>query len=105
MLKYSLIEVIKYINKQNNFDEEEDDEEEKEKSDDEKKPDSEFADQLQICVEYDELNQFYKGENINFIGQLEALGKDLKNNLNNFKDNNNDDDGGNEIKKNKFFQK
>jgi hypothetical protein len=46
MRQSSLIEGIKYINKQNNFDEEEDDEEEKEKSDDEKKPDSEFADQL-----------------------------------------------------------
>lgn len=54
-------------------------------------------------INYSDMDQSLKGENINYIGQLDALGIETKNNLRNL--DYDDAQGGGDKEKNKFFKK
>ena len=60
-----------YITK-NTDDEDEDDEDDS----DVEKSDSSFADRIDNIINYDDIDQNLKGDNINYIGQINGLGKD-----------------------------
>ena len=89
--------------------EDEDDEEKEEDSDD--KSDSDFQENIEKIINYSDMDQSFKGDDINNIGQIKALGKETAGDLR--KLNYDDEDqkpgagggGGGEKKVNKFFQK
>ena len=61
--------------------EDEDDSDEKEEEDEELKSDSNFENDIEKIINYSDMDQSLKGENINYVGQLEGLGYERKNEL------------------------
>jgi hypothetical protein len=51
------------------------------KSDDEGEEDSNFTNDIEKIINYSDMDQSFKGENINFIGQIDALGVNKKQEL------------------------
>ena len=58
-----------------------DDSDEKEEEDPELISDSNFEDNIEKMINFSDMDQSMKGEDINFIGQVEALGADRKKEL------------------------
>ena len=79
--------------------------EDDDKSDDEGEEDSNFTNDIEKIINYSDMDQSFKGENINFIGQVEALGLNKKQELRELNYAEADPGGGApEAKKTKFFE-
>jgi hypothetical protein len=63
-------------------DSDEDDEDE-EKADDDEGSDSDFEERLSKIIQYSDMDQSLKGDNIEYIGRIDALGKNTKEHLKN----------------------
>jgi len=48
------------------------------KEDDEGEADSHFTEGIEKIINYSDMDQSFKGENINFIGQIDSLGVNKK---------------------------
>ena len=83
------------------------DDDDDDSKDDENQDDSNFTNDIEKIINYSDMDQSFKGENIDFIGQIEALGKKKKNDLKerNYADLEGAIDPAQDNKKtNKFFQ-
>lgn len=76
-----------------------------EAEDDEQKSDSVSYEDIERVVNYSDMSQDFKGENINFIGQIESLGVKTKNQLKDLDYADLDGGEGEAKPKNKFLQK
>lgn len=80
-----------------------DDDEDEEKADDDEGSDSNFEERLSKVIQYSDMDQSLKGDNIDYIGKIDALGKNTKEHLKNLNYDDREADQIEEKPANKFF--
>jgi hypothetical protein len=77
----------------------------KEPTDDEKEDDSDFLDNMEKLIYYDDLDQKYKGMNIDDVGKIKALSKEKQEYLKqlDYVSDDNEDERDKKTSKNKFL--
>ena len=79
-------------------------EESKEVTDDDKESDSDFMDDMAKLVYFEDLDQKYKGNNIDFVGKIQGLSKEKQEYLKNLDYFSDEEDNQKDVRKpNKFL--